>query len=577
MNSCQHLIDIIKRNAANRPYIIAYQWLDRGEYKGSSLTFSELFQRVQRIAAAVGQRMDRNVEPRKIILMFEPSLDFISALFGCMAARHIAVPVSQIKPNANIQKLKNIVEDCGVDLLLTSDRYKATAQEIVADLGLRELTIKSLSELLNSQSEYVETDILPSDTAFYQYTSGSTGQPKGVEITHQNIMANQAMIQEGFCHDSSTIFVGWLPLYHDMGLIGNVMQPMYLGISCYLMSPLSFVQKPVRWLKAIAKYGATTSGGPNFGYDLCVNRIDEQYCEGLDLSSWKVAYNGSEPVRAETLQAFSKKFAPYGFNHRAHYPCYGMAESTLFITGAGVDNMPRFTTFNKESLTGQTVMASAVEDEQSTTSLVSCGIASMGQEVVIVDPNTLVELKECRIGEIWVKGENIAKSYVNKPALTQEVLYAQVADKRAEHYLRTGDLGFIYQGELYITGRIKDLIIIRGKNYCPHDIERSVSSIAPEFDQLSAAAIFDEENNKGRLVVLQEVSRKYIANVNVARLSEIAKFVVNTDHDIALNEILLLKPNSIPKTTSGKIQRSECLRRYRNREFQDRLIVGQIH
>ncbi len=313
----KNIVEVIQHNAESNPTGTAYQWLDRGETEGESFSFSELYESVKSISAKIDYKL-RNSEPRqKIVLMFEPSLEFISVLFGCMAAQHIGVPVSQVKPDADILKVKNVILDSGAILVLTSERYKATAEEIIQSLGLSDVEVCSMSDLKEKGRECTPSKIEANETAFYQYTSGSTGQSKGVEVTHQNIMCNQAMIKEGFQHCEQTVFVGWLPLYHDMGLIGNVMQPLFLGIPCYLMSPFSFVQKPIRWLQAISKYRATTSGGPNFGYDLCVSRIDHSQCDSLDLSSWSVAYNGSEPVRADTLQKFSDKFARYGFDHNA--------------------------------------------------------------------------------------------------------------------------------------------------------------------------------------------------------------------------------------------------------------------
>lgn len=572
MSDYSNLIEIIFRNARENPTGTAYQWLEKGEYETDHLSFSELRESVKQIASCLGQRINGSDAHKKVVLMLEPSLDFIKALFGCMAARHIAIPVSQIKPNGNIFYLKGVLEDCDADIIITSERYQESLREIIEKLEILNLEITTIKELTSTQNqkEYTEIKINSSETAFYQYTSGSTGSPKGVEITHQNIMINQEMIKESFCHDNTTIFVGWLPLYHDMGLIGNVMQPMYLGISCYLMSPLSFVQKPIRWLNAISKYRATTSGGPNFGYELCVKRIAPSECAHLDLSNWSVAYNGSEPVRSNTLAEFSEKFEAYGFNKNAHFPCYGMAEATLFI--AGDKKPPVITSFISESLKVRKIELWNEISGRERTTLVGCGTPSTGQELAIVDPDSLTALQDGEIGEIWVKGGNIAKSYLNKPKLTAENLYAKIRGNEINEYLRTGDLGFIYNGELYVTGRIKDLIIIRGKNHYPHDIEHSVASLTPEFDTLSSVAIYDENSGSGRLIVLQEVNRKNIGSIDTKALEKQARKIVTINHDIALDELILLKPNSIPKTTSGKVKRSECLRRYKNKEFCDRMI-----
>jgi acyl-CoA synthetase (AMP-forming)/AMP-acid ligase II len=301
--------------------------------------------------------------------------------------------------------------------------------------------------------------------AFLQYTSGSTATPKGVMVSHGNLLHNEAIIQQAFAQTSESVIVSWLPLYHDMGLIGNVLQPLYVGAHSVLMSPVAFLQSPFRWLKAISHYRATTSGGPNFAYDLCVRKITEEQKAGLDLSSWQLAFNGAEPIRAETLDRFAKAFASCGFRREAFFPCYGLAEATLFVAGKTQSNAPAVIKHFETAALSNNRVIEATDESQDRLSLVGCGGPGMGQTILIVNPETARVCPPGDVGEIWVSGASVAGGYWNQPEATERTFHASLAESSAGPFLRTGDLGFLQAGELFVTGRLKDLIIIRGRNH----------------------------------------------------------------------------------------------------------------
>ncbi|MEG3960560.1 AMP-binding protein, partial [Microcoleus sp. herbarium2] len=381
--------------------------------------------------------------------------------------------------------------------------------------------------------------------------------PKGVMVSHGNLLHNEQMIQQAMQHTEKTIVVGWLPLFHDMGLIGNVLQPMYLGIPCILMSPLAFLQRPLRWLQAISRYKATTSGGPNFAYELCVSKITYEQREALDLSSWDVAFNGSEPVRAEMLDRFATAFEPCGFRREAFYPCYGMAETTLLVSGKLKAALPVLKTVQGNALEQHRVVSASGENDGVRT-LVGCGQTLLEQQIVIAHPDTLIRCQPTEVGEIWVWGNSVAQGYWNRPEETQTTFRAYLVDTGEGPFLRTGDLGFLQEGELFVTGRLKDLIIIRGRNHYPQDIELTVEQSHPVLQLNRTAAFSVEVNGQERLVVAYELERTSRRNLDVDEVVGAIRKAVSQQHDLEVYGVLLLKPGSIPKTSSGKIQRHAC-------------------
>ncbi|WP_153009579.1 AMP-binding protein, partial [Mastigocoleus testarum] len=399
--------------------------------------------------------------------------------------------------------------------------------------------------------------------AVFQYTSGSTGKPKGVMLTHGNLLHNSALIHQCFGHSKDSQGVIWLPPYHDMGLIGGIIQPLYGGFPVTLMSPVDFLQKPYRWLQAISRYKATTSGGPNFAYDLCMHKITEEQRATLDLSSWEVAFNGAEPIRAETLEQFVAVFEPCGFRKEAFYPCYGMAESTLIISGGLKDSQPVYKTIQANRLEENRVVLTTKDNHKNLT-LVSCGQTRMNQKITIADPEKLTSCSPGQVGEIWVSGQSIAQGYWNCSEQTKLNFQAYLLDSGEGPFLRTGDLGFIEDGELYITGRIKDLIIIRGRNHYPQDIEQTVQTSHPALKMGHGAAFSVEVEGNETLVITQEVKRSYLRKLNINQVVTAICQAVAQEHEIQVSGILLLKTGSIPKTSSGKIQRYACRQGFMN-------------
>ena len=396
----------------------------------------------------------------------------------------------------------------------------------------------------------------PDDIAFLQFTSGSTANPKGVIISHANILDNQKVILDGFGHGDHTTVLGWLPFYHDMGLVGNVMQPLFLGRPCILMSSTAFIQKPIRWLQAIGRYGATTSGGPNFAYDLCAKSITDEQIErlgGLRLDSWQVAFTGAEPVRAETLDQFAERFSPYGFKRSAFYPCYGMSETTLMITGIELSAGLRVIDVDIDSLQQGKAVASSADSPAKR--VVSCGLPRNGNKVYIVDPETNRQLPESRVGEIWVQGGSIAQGYWKDETLNASQFRACSPDFPGMYFLRTGDLGFSLEGEIYVTGRLKALIILNGKNHYPQDIEGMVQVLHPAFRPQTA--VFQDGDEDGHVVLVQEVFTHLASKIDSERIKALIRKCVVSSHGVMLHDVVLTT-SRIPITTSGKLKRAAC-------------------
>jgi acyl-CoA synthetase (AMP-forming)/AMP-acid ligase II len=394
------------------------------------------------------------------------------------------------------------------------------------------------------------------DIAFLQYTSGSTSAPKGVMVSHGNLLANLEMIRIACGNTRVSTYVSWVPLYHDMGLILNALQALYVGASCVLMPPLTFLQRPHLWLKAIHHYRAEVAGGPNFAYDLCVERIRPEQLDGVDLSSWKLAFVGAEPVRAATIERFTTTFEGFGFSPEAMWPGYGMAEATLLISGGRRGAGPVFRRVSRSALGRHQI--EPAPDEGDCQAIVGCGRALVDERIAIIDPETRMRLGPNNIGEIWVAGANAAQGYWGDPVATEKVFAARIAGESNDKWLRTGDLGFLDDsGEVFVTGRIKDLIIIRGANHYPQDIEDTVQSSDPALRRHAGAAFAISNGDADeRLIVVQEVERAQRNQINTGELTRRIREAIVREHDIVPYQIILLRPGALPKTTSGKIQRA---------------------
>jgi acyl-CoA synthetase (AMP-forming)/AMP-acid ligase II len=549
------LVDVLEQRATEHPSATAFVFVpERGE-EHRHLTYGELRDRTRAVAASLTRHVARG---ERAILLFPPGLEFIVAFFGCLAAGVIAVPLMLPRRTADRDSSAAIVADCEPHIAMTTAELLERRPEIVERLAGAHLDWLPVS--LDDDKGHTGDVMLPrigqEDIAFLQYTSGSTSTPKGVVVAHDNLLANLEMIRIAMGNRWRSTFVGWVPHYHDMGLMMGVMQPLYLGGTSVLMSPAAFMQRPLNWLRIIDQYRAEFACAPNFAYELCASRFRAEQMQGVDLSCWKLALNGAEPVNVDTLERFSRAFAPYGFEPGTMYPGYGLAEATLQVSGCVRGRGWTTRTISRTALLRGDVTEPAGPDDQQT--LVSCGHSVIGGEIAIVDPDTRCRLAPRRVGEIWVCGAHVTRGYWRNDEATTETFHAQLVDAPDQDWLRTGDLGFTDDdGALFITGRSKDLIIIRGMNHYPQDIERTVQASDPALRQdYGAAFSISDEDGSERLAVVQEVERTSLARLDVADVVARIREAVVRQHDIAPAVIALIRPATLPKTTSGKIQRS---------------------
>ncbi len=561
-------MDLVRHRAKFQPHGVAFVYLVDGENEQIRLTYGEL----DRQARAIGAWLESlDLVGQRALLLYPPGLEFVAAFVGCLYAGVVAVPVYPPRRNRSIFRVQSVANDAGARVALTTDVVLKRVEPLIDSTpSLKELKWLATCHVPEGmEGNWQPPDIQADTLAFLQYTSGSTGTPKGVVLNHANLVHNSALIAHAFEHTRSGKGVFWLPSYHDMGLIGGILQPLYVGRPNVLMSPMSFLQKPVRWLSAISRFQATTSGGPNFAYDLCVRGITPEQRKNLDLSSWKVAFNGAEPVRAETIQRFTEVFAPCGFRPEAFYPCFGMAETTLIVSGGFVEKPPVIRWFDAASLATHQVVARD-RGADGARALVGCGETLPDQKIVIADPETMTTCRPDQIGEIWASGPSIAQGYWGQPEATQRTFQAYLRDTGEGPFLRTGDLGFMQEGELYVTGRIKDLIILHGVNLYPQDIEQTVSHCHPRLRPDTGAAFTIDSDGRERLVIVYELERR--TQGDLAEVFGAIRRAVSAEHDIQVEAIVLIKAGSIPKTSSGKIQRHACRNGYLAGSLE---IVGQ--
>ena len=595
----ESILDRLVYHARNGPDQLAYCFLhdDQGS---DTLTFGQLDQRVRGLAARL---QEYATSGDRALLLFPPGLAFIEAFLACLAASLVAVPAYPPRENRNGDRLRGIVDDARPRLILTT-------QQTVPAIKTHEIgTVQDLILLTTDDTEAPASASWPMpevgvDTvAFLQYTSGSTGTPRGVVITHGNMACNEQQIQASFRHTRASVGISWLPHFHDMGLIGGVLQPLYVGFPGILLSHVSFQRQPVRWLQAITEHKGTTSGAPNFAYDYCVKYINDEQKQNLDLSSWTVAFNGAEPVRADTMDRFTEAFACCGFRPEAFFPCYGLAESTLFVSGGPPGQRP-----NRLRLCGPLFQKDRVASAKSICTtpaqctsrcaqvrnghisdgpritradLVSSGRIAEGTRAVIVDPDAGRECPPGRIGEIWLHSGCVARGYWNHPEETRKHYRAYRADTGEGPFLRTGDTGFIQGDELFLTGRLKDLVIIRGRNFYPQDIEAAVERVVPFARANGLAAFSVEVDGRERLALAIEADRALVQKARaVARLRDSAaphrspatqgptaeldalvsrvRRCVSEEFELRVHIVAFVRPGSFPRTSSGKVQRWVC-------------------
>lgn len=552
------LVELLGLRAAEQPTDRAYVVLaDRGGEE-AAITFRELDRRARALACVIAGKASAG---ERALLLFPTGIEFIVALLGCLIAGVIAVPMMLPRRQSARDASASIVADCTPRLALsTAALIEGGRGDLLARFAGGGMELLAVDAQASDTTEPPASSRmpLPDDIALLQYTSGSTSAPKGVIVSHANLMANLAMIRAAFGNTRRSTYVSWAPLYHDMGLIVNVLQSLYVGSLCVLLSPVGFIQRPLNWLRAIGEYRAEVAGGPNFAYDLCASRYRAEQMESIDLSHWRLAYNGAEPVRADTIRRFTEIYAPHGFAPAAMYPAYGMAEATVLISGGKRGAGPLTRLVGREGLRRHRAAPPSADDDGQI--VVGCGRALIGEEIAIVDPETMRRLEPDQVGEICVAGANVARGYWHNRDDTAATFDVLIDSTDRPRWLRTGDLGFLdHSGELFITGRIKDVIIIRGVNHYPQDIEYTVENADPGLRRHGGAAFAVDDGNGGeRLVVVQEVERSQRHQIAAADIIRRIREAVVIEHDIAPHDIVLIQPGTLPKTTSGKIQRALC-------------------
>ncbi|CAM3687654.1 non-ribosomal peptide synthetase [Paracidovorax anthurii] len=549
----RNFVEHLQALAAQRPDVPWLTVVDevQGQRREITLTYGEFEQRVRSLAAKLQSRFA--VGARALVLL-DNDEHYAVSMLACFYSGVIAVPVfpPESQRPQHLARLQGIRRDSGAECVLTASAWTSLCR--AAFDGLETIAVDALDEAL-AQS-WRPFDPAAQDIAFLQYTSGSTGNPKGVMVTHGNLMANERCIQAGMGLGAEDRFVSWAPLYHDMGLIGGLLQPLYSGASLVLMSPRYFLERPVRWLEQVSRHRATVSGGPDFAYRLCLERISEAQLAALDLSHWRVAYSGAEPVRADTMADFARHVAPAGFDAGAVYACYGLAEATLYVTGGGRGQGLWARGFSADAL----AVGAATADGQGPL-LVGCGKAAADHAVAVMDVQSLVPVEPGSIGEIWASGPSIAAGYWGREAETAQTF----VEHDGRRWLRTGDLGFVLEDQLVVTGRLKDLIILRGHNVYPQDVERAIEAEV-EAVRKGRVAVFPVQGVQSEGIgAAVEVSRGMQKLVPPEKLVEVLSAAVSEAVGEPLSVVLLLEPGTLPKTTSGKLQRSACRAAWKDR------------
>ncbi len=553
------VIDILRWRGSEQPDRIAYTFLRDGTVEDGHLTYGELDRRARAIGAAL--RSSAAVGERALLL-YPQGREFIAAFFGCLYAGIIAIPAYPPRSNKGGSKLHAIARDARPLVALTTSENLTRAQaHFVAEPDLPPLRLLATDKPAGDfAGEWQPPEVKGATLAYLQYTSGSTSAPKGVMVSHDNLKHNLLDLDQGWEHTPESIAVTWLPTFHDMGLVYGIIEPLYRGFRCFVMPPVSFIQRPIRWLRAISERGATHSVAPNFAYELCIRKVKPEERAGLNLSRWSVAVNGAEPVRRETLERFAAAFEPCGFRWSAFSPGYGLAESTLKVCATRKTEAPVVVTINAGALEKHQVVE-APSSYQGGRTFVGCGRATLETKVAIVHPESLTRCPPDQVGEIWVSGPSVAQGYWNRPAETAAVFKAFLADSGEGPFLRTGDLGFLKDGHLFVTGRLKDMIIIRGQNHYPQDIELTAEQSHPALRPGCSIAFSIEAAGEERLIVAQEVERDY-KNLNRDELVEAIRQAVAEEHEVQVYAVVLLRPGGIPKTSSGKVQRQACRAAY---------------
>ena len=558
------IVEALRFRAEHQPNAPAFIYLRDGQSEEEILTFQALDQRASEIAHVLKSKVPPG---GRVLVNHSPGLEYVASFYGCLYAGAVAVPVYPPRFNPKLDRLVSITKSAQAEVALTSTSIHESLKGVLPETpGLQDLVWVETDGL--KETGFACSKPKADSLALIQYTSGSTSDPKGVMLSHSNLVANLRCIAENFELTANTAPVFWLPPYHDMGLIGGLLPPVWMGFSMVLMSPYAFVQKPVRWLRAISKYRATISGGPNFAFDLCTQRIRDEQMEGLDLSTWDLAFCGAEPIRRNVLEAFAERFKPWGFRRDALYPCYGLAEATLMATGGKLSEPPIFKTIDPEKLERDGIVEESVGEKSRT--VTGCGISVKRHRVAIVDPARATELPEKTVGEIWLSGPSLAQGYWDKPEESKALFQAQLdGDRHGTKFLRTGDLGFMVGDEVFVTGRKKDLLIIRGRNFYPQDIEYTATQSHAALRSAMSAAFSILQQDEEKLVLLQEVDRT-VSDDELDVLIAAIRRQVFEDHGLVPYAVSIIKRNSLPVTSSGKIQRYLCRKLFLDGQLKER-------
>ena len=559
------LVDLLRLRASEQPTKVAYTFLVDGEREGARITYTDLDRSARAIATTLHIGGVRPGD--RALLLYPPGLDFIGAFFGCLYAGVVAVPSFPPHPAQLARTLPRLVcvaTDAEPSAVLSTSAIVAGADAIARRAPILGKSPWVATDALSRdvEADWREPRLASDALAFLQYTSGSTSAPKGVMVSHANLLHNLAYANHVEENDAASVSVSWLPVIHDMGLIEGVLEPMYAGYPAFLMAPAAFLQRPVRWLRAITRYRATNSGGPNFAYDLCVRKITDAQADELDLTSWSVAYNGAEPIRGDTLSAFYERFKSVGFRWRSFYPVYGLAEATLVVSSGRRDYEATIHDADAGAIS-RGAFRLAASDTPITRPFVACGSAAFGTRVVIVDPETRQSRADGAIGEIWVASPSVAQGYWRREQLSSETFAAALTNGDGP-FLRTGDLGVLRDGELIITGRLKDLLIVRGLKHYPQDLERTAERQHVALRSGCAAAFALDEAGRDDVAIAIEVDPRALSSVREERVDQLHDIVaavrraVTEEHGILLGAVSLLSIGTIPKTSSGKLRRHAC-------------------
>ena len=567
LDQCSSLVEILRYRARVQPNQVAYVGLENGEAEVGRLTYLALDRQARAIAL---QLQSLGASGSRVLLTFPLSdgLSFVAAFFGCLYAGAVAVTAWPPLNESLLSELQYKAVDAEVKFALSTQSLLAQAQDSFAATpplaDVHWLATDVLTSNIDDEAidQWQIPEIEPETLAYLQYTSGSTGLPKGAMISHGNVLDNLGLIYETCQYTARDIGVCWLPLYHDMGLVGAVIQPVYAGGPAVMMSPIDFILKPLRWLQAISRYRATTSGGPNFAYELCLRKITPEQRAELDLSCWAIAANGAEPVLADTLERFATAFEPAGFKREAFCPAYGMAETTVMISLNDRKTPPAIKAVAREALTQNRIEPIETGSEAEVRTVVGCGSVDEAHPVMIVDPETLARCKENEVGEIWVAGPSVAQGYWNRTDETEQTFNAYTSDTKEGPFLRTGDMGFLDGDELFITGRIKDVIILWGNNHYPHFLEMTVEKSHPALRPAGGAVFGTEVDGEERLVVVQEIESRALKSLDVEEVIGAIRQNLGMHHMLEPHAIALLRPGSTPKTPTGKTQRRACKAKY---------------